>query len=117
MAFIAATYFAKPIVQITNLSNRVANYDLTVERLNIKSKNELGLLAESFNNMVDNIKEMSTRIHSAADELAASSSIISSSVDELSASSEDVAKGVQEIAGGAELQMKESERTYEMANS
>jgi methyl-accepting chemotaxis protein len=117
VAFIAATYVTKPIIQVVNLSNRVANNDLTVEKLNIKSKDELSVLAESFNNMLDSIKYMSARIQGTANELAASSGTISHSVEELSASSEEVSKGVQEIASGADLQLKESERTYEMANS
>ena len=109
-------YIMKPIMQISEASNRVANNDLTVDRLNIKSKSELGVLAEAFNKMLDNIKSMHSSLQGATRQLAESSGTIASSVEELSASSEEVSKGIQEIASGADVQIQESDRTYEMAN-
>ena len=111
------SYIVKPIMQVSEASNRVANNDLTVDKLNIKSKSELGVLAEAFNKMLDNIKSMHSSLQGATIQLAESSGSISNAIEELSASSEEVSKGIEEIASGADVQIRESERTYEMANS
>jgi methyl-accepting chemotaxis protein len=115
-AFVTS-YITKPIIQVSEASNRVANNDLTVDKLNIKSKSELGVLAEAFNKMLDNIKSMHSSLQGATIQLAESSGNISNSIEELSASSEEVSKGIQDIASGADVQIQESERTYEMASS
>ncbi|EHQ07428.1 adenylate/guanylate cyclase domain-containing protein [Leptonema illini] len=57
----AAVYFisgsvARPILQVADASRRVGEGDLNV-RLDIRSHDELGILADQFNHMVDELKE------------------------------------------------------------
>lgn len=109
-------YITKPILQISEVSGRVANNDLTVDKLEVKAKDEIGLLAASFNMMIDNIKAMSLSIKDTAQGLADSSKAITSSIEELSASSEEVSRSIQEIADGADQQMGESKKVFEINN-
>lgn len=48
--------FTKPILTISDAANEVANGDLNIE-LNIKSNDELGVLVNSFNSMVNKLRE------------------------------------------------------------
>ncbi|MDP4089975.1 MAG: methyl-accepting chemotaxis protein, partial [Bacillota bacterium] len=106
-------YITKPILRVAGLSQRVAANDLAVEKLEVISKDEIGLLTSSFNKMVENIRAMSMSIKSTAQGLAGSSQSIAATIEELSASSEEMSRSIQEIADGADRQLQEGERAYE----
>lgn len=59
ISFILALFFskliAKPIVNMTSVANRMANMDFT-EKANVKSKDELGTMAQSLNTLSTNLK-------------------------------------------------------------
>jgi methyl-accepting chemotaxis protein len=113
---LTAGYVTKPIIKITNMSERVANNDLNVEDLNCEDNGELGILAGSFNKMVENIRNMVSMVQEYSVKLEASSSIISESTQEISASSEGIAITVQEIAAGSSNQAQEAAKGYDLVN-
>lgn len=53
-AILAGNYFAKPIAKLAESINRIKEGDLS-RRINIKSRNELGTMASSFNEMADKL--------------------------------------------------------------
>ncbi|ABX44214.1 methyl-accepting chemotaxis protein [Lachnoclostridium phytofermentans] len=109
-------YIVNPIISIANVANKVANNDLVVDKLKVKSSDEIGLLTESFNKMVDNIKAMTIKIHNITKHLFDSSQIIERSIDELEQSSDGISKSIQEIAKSSEQEVFESEATYNITN-
>jgi methyl-accepting chemotaxis protein len=111
-----AGYITKPIVKIAGTAERVVNNDLSVEGLEIKDNSELGILAASFDRMVQNIKDMVFKIQMASGELASASHTISNSAQEIGASSEGIARTAQEIAAGSSNQAEEAGRGYELMN-
>jgi methyl-accepting chemotaxis protein len=111
-----AAYITKPIIKIANISERVANNDLSVEDLDFKDNGEVGILADSFNRMVNNIKQMVLMVQEHSRELAVSSRTISNSTQEIGASSEGIARTVQEIAAGSSNQVLEAEKGYNLVN-
>lgn len=113
---IIAGYITKPIIKMTSLSERVANNDLGVESLNFKDNGELGILAASFNRMVENIKSMVSMVQETSKEMATSSDRISDSTQEIGASSEGIARTVQEIAAGSSNQAQEAATGYQLVN-
>jgi methyl-accepting chemotaxis protein len=113
---LTAGYVTKPIIKITNMSERVANNDLSVEDLDYKDSGELGILAVSFNKMVENIKDMVSMVQEYSVKLEASSHIIADSTQEIGASSEGIARTVQEIAAGSSNQAQEAATGYQLVN-
>lgn len=50
-----------PLIQISDASKKVADGDLSIS-LSVKSKDEIGILAENFNNMVERLKSAKSEI-------------------------------------------------------
>lgn len=114
--FLMSINITKPIIKIAEISERVSNNDLSVESLNIKGDDELGVLAAYFNKMVENIKAMVLSIQRSTEELSAVSQTIASSAEETAASSEAIAKTVEEIAAGSSNQAQDAATGYQLAN-
>jgi methyl-accepting chemotaxis protein len=87
-----------PIKKLEKAMRLAGDGDLTVA-VNIKSKDEIGQLGDSFNAMirhqegiVKNVQEASQQLNSASEELAASAEEINASTEEINASICEVAK-------------------------
>ncbi|GIN94467.1 methyl-accepting chemotaxis protein [Siminovitchia terrae] len=85
---------ARPLNEMANLVEKVAEGDLT-ETTNIKTKDEVGKLAQSFNTMTLNLRATVQNILSAAENLSASSEQVSASTDEIASASANQANAAQ----------------------
>lgn len=83
-----------PIEKISESMKKASDGDLTV-LMNVNSKDELGQLASSFNEMVGKIKNMVMKIN-------ASSQAVASTVESLVKTSSDTAKSIDEVASAVE---------------
>ncbi|WP_010093556.1 methyl-accepting chemotaxis protein [Ornithinibacillus scapharcae] len=92
--------------------------DLTKE-LQVKSKDEVGDLANSFNHMLGSLRDMIRQVGSTSDQVAAASEELTASAEETSQATGLVASSIQEVASGAEFQeksaMESSEAMKELA--
>lgn len=68
LAFILSRTLSNPLKNLVNVVKKVSKGDFGVRAM-IKNDDEIGLLAESFNNMVDNTKTLFTEINKQKDEL------------------------------------------------
>jgi len=91
----ASGSIARPVLRIAEQARRVAQGDLRDINLRIRSKDEIGQLAEQFRIMVDNLRDSVTRMAESAEQLAAAS-------QEISAGSEEIASGSMEQANAAQ---------------
>lgn len=108
--------FANPIIKIANLANQVANYDLTTEGVNIKSKGEIGWLANSFQHLVKNNHILIKSIKNTTEKSDRLSDNLSNSAKEISLSSQEVARVIQEIASGMNDQAAQTNNCLEGTN-
>lgn len=93
---------SRPIVKLGNVVKQVADGNLNVEKVKIKSKDEIYALNESFEQMTANLREMISGISSNADQVAASAEQLYASAEQSSSATENVASAIQEIASGSE---------------
>lgn len=103
--FMATRSIINPIKQLEKLMDKAGLGDLTV-RADIKTKDELQNLGESFNDMIKHQSEIITHVRISAEELAASSEEISASTEEISASTEVVTANMQEVDESLQNQNK-----------
>lgn len=82
--------------------------DLTA-RLEITSKDEIGLLAQSFNKMIGNIQAIIKQVQTNTVELASSSEQLFASSEQNSQATNQVTVSIQEIAVGTERQVQGTE--------
>lgn len=113
-----ANRLTKPLIEIVGATERIKNGDLTV-RVDVNSNNEIGILAQNFNKMVDDLQEMIKDIVSATGELQGSAGnlvdiasnvaansqemsatvgLVSVNVEQISASTEETASSTEHVS-------------------
>ncbi|WP_186580781.1 methyl-accepting chemotaxis protein [Aquibacillus kalidii] len=100
--FVISVFISRPIVKLGNLAKQVAAGDLRVEKLKLKSKDEVYYLNESFQQMTKNLREMIGGIADNSDQVAASAEQLNASSGQSSKAAEIVASSIQEVASSAE---------------
>ncbi|WP_080843717.1 methyl-accepting chemotaxis protein [Cytobacillus gottheilii] len=100
--FAIATFISRPIVKLGHAVKQVASGDLNVEKVAVKSKDEIYDLNQSFEQMANSLREMIGSILSNSEQVAASAEQLNASAEQSSQASATVATAIQEISGGAE---------------
>ncbi|MBU8906287.1 methyl-accepting chemotaxis protein [Desertibacillus haloalkaliphilus] len=110
----------KPIRLVTKAAQKIANGDLTTQQLKIRSNDEIGELADSFNTMLLKLKEIITQVRLSSEKVAASGEELSSTSHQSSLISKQVANAIQTVSVGAEDQSSKAsesaDRIREMAS-
>ena len=120
VALVFSRSISKPLGAVTDLSQKIAEGDLTVEKLERKSRDEIGMLAESFGVMLDSLNEVLGQINtsveqvsSGSDQVAQSSQSLSQGATEQASSLEEVTSSLNEISS----QSKQNAESATEANS
>ncbi len=112
--------FINPLKKLVILANGVSKGDLTKE-IEINSKDEIGLLGISFNEMIINLRGMTTEISNISELLLSSADQLLSSGEQSSMVSNQIAMATQELASGSEKQFIATEdiskNTKEIVNN
>lgn len=93
----------QPISKLANKAQQIAAGDLTGEALQIKSKDEIGKLAESFNEMTSSLKGVVTTVVKSSEELMGVSEEMAASSEEVAASAVEVANSMNDVAENMEI--------------
>ena len=105
----------KPLIEIADITKEVAAGDLTVN-VNIKSKDEIGLLANNFNSMIENIRGLLSEVSEMGTTVASASQQMMVSTEDTSKIAEQVASTISEIAQGATAQAEAAHNGSDMVN-
>lgn len=97
ISYFTSKSIARPIRKMTEGLKQVAAGNLLVEQVNIKNKDEIGDMAQSFNQMTVDLRSTLMSVQDSSMQLAANA-------EELSASSEESYASSQLVAKSAELQ-------------
>lgn len=109
VAILLARSITNPIKSLTQSMERMKEGDFTIKS-KITTKDEIGLLSESFNIMTENLSRFVRMIQDVSIDVTNASQNLAATSEETSASSEEVARTVEEIAKGASEQAQDSER-------
>lgn len=94
-----------PLVKIVNSTNIIANGDLTQDDIVVRSKDEIGQLAQAFNLMKGNLQSLIRSTQFNTEQLSASAEQLSASTEEITATSEDVTRRVADTAEVAQTSL------------
>lgn len=109
IAVIAGILFVRGIVKpLKHLNAQLETIsagkgDLT-QQLIVKSKDEIGELANSFNAMLATLRKMMQRVDETANQVSASSAELSATADSTTDTTENLTANMQELASGASTQ-------------
>ncbi|WP_432358217.1 methyl-accepting chemotaxis protein [Sporosarcina sp. UB5] len=98
-----------PVRKMTVAIEKMATGDLSVERVNIRNKDEIGTMANAFNRMTADVKNLMEQIRFSSQELAAQA-------EQLSASSEESLASSEMVASASEKNMRDSENQSDLVN-
>ena len=103
-----ANNMSKPIEVVTERMNSLSNADLSGEPLQIKTKDEIGKMADSMNGLQSKLTDMIRQISKASQLLASQSEELTQSADEVASGAQQVASIMEELAAGSETQANHS---------
>lgn len=106
----------KPIRKLQNTMKEVENGNLAV-RTDIDSQDEIGELAESFEHMLSQIREMMMKISSVSDKVSNASKTLVTSSEQNTIAANEVAVTMEEIASGATSQADMMEQNTQATNT
>ncbi|OPJ55285.1 methyl-accepting chemotaxis protein [Alkalithermobacter paradoxus] len=106
--------FTKSLENIAHNASKISNYDLNVEKLNIKSDDEIGILANGFDMMIDNLKGIIHEIKDMSNSLSQNSNYVTEITSKSVEAVENIIFNINEIAMGS---ASTSESTIELNNS
>ncbi|WP_260865705.1 methyl-accepting chemotaxis protein [Paenibacillus xylanexedens] len=119
IAFFISIIISRPIQKMNAAAMLIANGDLTGERIVLKNKDELGTLAESFNVMTGNLRNMIQSVSMTSQQVAASSEELLASAEQNTSASKQISETVEELAVGTSDQVsivkRSSQAMSEMA--
>lgn len=103
IAILIVRSITRPLNVLVQVTDQVSNGDLT-QSINVKNSDEVGQLGNSFNKMLDSLRELLTNVDDKSQTLAASSEQLTASSEQNSQATEQVANAIQEVAVGTEQQ-------------
>lgn len=106
---------SNPITQVTEQMKRLANADLSAEKLQIKSNDEVGQLAREMNTMHEKLKMIIENIADASQLIASHSEELTQSTNEVKVGTEQVVMTMEDLAKGSEKQADNASSLSTMA--
>ena len=102
IAILLATFLirniTKPLLQLKNAANVIATGDLREENINVKTKDEIYELAQSFNAMKANLLNLISSVSLNVSSTTAATEQLANSTDEMTSASNDIAKRMEAMA-------------------
>ncbi len=100
IAFFLSSSMAKSLLKLRDASAKIADGNLT-EEVTVKSKDEFGELAQSFNKMTKDLRRLIREVIDTASTLGATSEELLAAAEEATSSSEQVSETLGQLASGA----------------
>lgn len=103
IAYFISRSIVKPTQLVTGGLEEIANGNLTIAPINVKNRDEIGIMANTFNKMLSDLQGIVANVRD-------SSMYVASSAEQLSASSQESSASSQMVARSSEQQMFASEQ-------
>ncbi|MFF5996443.1 methyl-accepting chemotaxis protein [Lysinibacillus sp. KU-BSD001] len=111
IALIISRMISRPVISLTAAVGKIANGDLTGEKITIRNRDEIGQLATGFNTMTQNLKTLLNEVNVMAEQVAASSEQLMASTEQTTYTTNQVAGSIQEVASAIDTQGKNTEES------
>lgn len=106
-----AKLISNPLKAVVHNVQEIANGNLALQTVDLKSADEIGQLVQAVNIMTENLRELIKNAAQSAEHLAASSEELTASADQSAQAANMVANTITEMAGGTELQLTAVDNT------
>ncbi len=109
--FLIGNSIAQPIISVSEFSMKLGELDVSqnVPEIYVKREDEIGTLANAFQSLTDNLKEIVVEINNSSQMVSSSSQELTATSQQSALAAEEVSKTVEEIARGAAEQASDTE--------
>lgn len=111
IALVTSHVIAKPLRELTTAVHHIASGDLTGEEINTQRRDEIGDLAQSFNQMKISLQEIIEQVHFASNQVSDLSGELAASAQSTSEATQHITMSIQSVTTSAENQSKSMEDT------
>jgi len=94
----------------------IADGNLQVDKLAVKSNDDIGVLTDSFNKMGENLRVLISSINQSSASVSHSAELLKVGAEQSTRALEQIAATVQQVSNGATNQAEQSSRTVEVVN-
>lgn len=115
VAYLIANIIVQPIANLTHVAQVVAHGDLT-QKTSLNRKDELGQLSQTFDAMVEQLRNMIQQVTNTATGLATSSQELSASTEETGASIQEVAATANQFASTVQTMTNRTQQLLDSAD-
>lgn len=111
VAAIIGTTIARPIIEVANRSEKIAQLDITEDMPEslTKRKDEVGNLSNAIQIIINNLRDIIQELNGSSEQLGASAEEFTATLHQTAVASDEVTKTVEEIAKGASEQAQSTE--------
>ncbi|WMJ87548.1 methyl-accepting chemotaxis protein [Anaerocolumna sp. MB42-C2] len=102
IGMILSRLISRPIISLVRAFEKDENGRITIQEINIKSKDEIGLLAKTLNEMSMQVKEFIQGVVKESENVAASAISVKNDMAALNGEIEEISSTTEEIAAGME---------------
>lgn len=106
----------KPIQVLVDSANSMSQGDLSTP-IKLVNNDELGVLANTFNHLRENLGLIISEVREKSNNLAASSEELTASTEQNTSATEQISSSIQEMSAGVELQAQGIEESSKMAKT
>ena len=112
LTFFIGSSITKPIISLSELSKELSNFNISkdVDEELLNKKGEIGFLANSYNVLIQNLRNIINQINNSANSLISSSNELTETSNSLEINALEINKTVEEISKGAEEQANNTEQ-------
>ena len=104
LVYIFVKYFSANIQRVRDQLNNIAKGDLTKDPVHVKTKDEVGDLATSLNQMQSNLKLMISETNQVSEHMTNQSDELTKTADVINTNTAQITTAMEELASGAESQ-------------
>lgn len=107
---------SRPIVNVANLAKRISEHDLKVEKIHVKSNDEIGILTNTFNLMVDSFKNLIKDIQKSSGLVTETSNQLTNMSKSTASSISEVTKAIESVSAASSDQTRHVELGTDKTN-
>lgn len=111
MSFTLTRSISGPVREVAEAAARLADGDLTLERLSVAARDEIGDMARAFNRMMENLRDVIRQIRETGRTLVENGEKLVAAANESSDATGQIAAAVNEVSQGTGLQVQQVQAT------
>lgn len=117
ISILFSKYIAGMISKLAKYSKSISDGYLQIDKIEVKSKDDIGVVADAFNIMVENLRNIIGNISKYSNDIAHSAGIVQVSVEQSSKAIENLGISMQSVSIGASEQTEQTQETFNIVNS